>query len=221
MDAFRSLRSSRRACVRRAWNPHALALLAATTLALAACATHPRPQSPPPPPLPARTAHSVPAPRTRARVPQTPQTPQAPAAVSGESLAPADVGYYMDVLQGRLRQAVGKGVAVGRQGNRIVLDLTSRIAFGPGGIQLGAGDHAIIASLARVLVEYRMTELSVRVRAADPATHAIDPRLSQQRAQAIGNDLAGAGVAPGRIAVAGVGADKRVQVVLSIEPIVH
>jgi len=190
-------------------NLRASALLAVAMFALAACATHPRPAPPP-----ARQARSVPAPRTRVRV------PPAPPANSADSLAPADVGYYMDVLQGRLRQVAGRSIALSRQGDRIVIDLTSRMVFAPGSTQLGAGDHAIIASLSRVLVEYRKTLVSVRVRAADPATHAIDPRLSQQRAQAIANDLAEAGVGTRRIVVAGVGAENRVHVELSLEPIV-
>jgi outer membrane protein OmpA-like peptidoglycan-associated protein len=138
---------------------------------------------------------------------------------SGESLAPADVGYYMDVLQGRLKQAMGN-IGIGRQGDRIALDLTGRMTFAPGSTQPSAGNHAILASLSKVLVEYRMTLVSVRVRADDPATHAIDARLSEQRAQAIANDLAAAGVGLKRIVIAGVGEDKRAHVELSLEPIV-
>jgi outer membrane protein OmpA-like peptidoglycan-associated protein len=191
-----------------------MALLAVVMLALAACATHPRPQSPPPPPLSAKRSHSVSAPQVRARAPLAP----APAN-NGDSLAPADVGYYMDVLQGRLKQVMGN-IGISRKGDRIVLDLTSRMTFGAGSTQLGAGDHAILAPLSKVLVEYRMTLVSVRVCAADPATHAIDARFSEQRAQAIANDLTEDGVGPKRILIAGVGTDNRVHVELSLEPIV-
>jgi len=194
----------------------ALALLAVVMLALAACATHPMPQSPPPPPLHARRTHPVSAPQVQPRV--TPAPAPAPAN-SGESLASADVGYYMDVLQGRLKQVMGS-IGVGRQGNRIVLDLTSRMTFSPGSTQLGASDHTILASVSKVLVEYRMTLVSVRVRAADAAAHAIDASLSEQRAQAIANDLAESGVAPGRIVIARLGAENRTHVELSLEPIV-
>ena len=145
---------------------------------------------------------------------------QALAINSGDSLAPADVGYYMDVLQGRLKQVTGKSIGIGRQGDRIVLDLTSRMAFGPGSTQLSPGNHAILAPLSKVLVEYRMTLVSVRVRADDSVTHAIDPHLSEQRAQAIANDLAEAGVGLKRIVIAGVGAESRVRVELLLEPIV-
>lgn len=208
MDASRTFGCYRFACARRITPLRAPALLAVLMLALAACAT-----PPPPPPPTARQAHGVPAPRTRRVAP-------APAPNNGDALAPADVGYYMDVLQGRLKQVAGTRIGIGRHGDRIVLDLTGRMAFGPGSTQLSAADHGIIASLSRVLVEYRMTQVLVRVRAADAATHAIDPRLSQQRAQAIANDLVAAGVTPRRIAVAGIGADKRVQIELSLEPIV-
>jgi len=125
----------------------------------------------------------------------------------------------MDVLQGRLKQAVGN-IGIGRQGNRIVLDLTTRVSFAPGSAQPAAGNHAILASVSKVLVEYRMTQVSVRVRADDPATHAIDPRLSAQRAQAIANDLAGYGIAPRRIVIAGTGTEKHPRIELSLEPMV-
>ena len=209
MDAYRTFRSCLRAWARPMGDLRAFALVAVVMLAFAACATHPKP-----PPPPARPARSVPAPRTRVRVPPT-SVPNA-----GDSLAPADVGYYMDVMQGRLKQAVGTDIGIVRRGDRIVLDLTSRMAFGPGSTQLSAGDHAIIASLSRALVEYRMTLVSVRVRSVDPATHAIDAHLSEQRAQAIANNLAEAGVASKRIVIAGVGAEKHPQIELTLEPIV-
>jgi outer membrane protein OmpA-like peptidoglycan-associated protein len=216
MDACRTFRSIQHAGGSRMWNVRATALLAAFILALTACAMHPRPQSPPPPPLPTKRARSVPPPQTHSRVAPAPS----PSPNSGDALAPADVGYYMDVLQGRLKQVVGKGIGVARQGDRIVIDLTSRMAFSPGSAQLGAGDRAILAPLSKVLMEYRMTLVSVRVRAADPATHAIDPHLSAQRAQAIANDLTQAGVGLKRIVIAGVGAENRAHVFLSLEPIV-
>lgn len=213
MDACRTFRSCQRAWARPVGNLRAAALLGTFMFVLAACATHTKP-TPPPPLPPTRPARSVPAQRPRVRV------PPAPAPNIGESLAPADVGYYMDVLQGRLKQVAGTSIGIARRGNRIVLDLTNRIAFSPGSTQPSAGDRAIIASLARVLVEYRMTLVSVRVRAADETTHAIDPRLSEQRAQVIANDLAEAGVGSRRIAIAGAGADNRVHVELTLEAIV-
>jgi len=209
MDAIRTFRSRQGTCALGIVRSRSLVLLAMAVLALAACATHPKPQSTPPPPLHARPARSVPA------APRMPVRAQP----SGESLAPADVGYYMDVMQGRIKQAMGN-VGVSRQGDRIALDLTGRIVFGPGSAQLGNGNHALLEQLSKALVEYRMTLVSVRVRADDPATHAIDPRLSAQRAQAIASELAAAGVGLKRIVIAGVGADKRAHVELLLEPIV-
>ena len=126
----------------------------------------------------------------------------------------------MDVLQGRLKQVAGKSVGIGRKGDRIVLDLTGRTAFDASNTQISAGTHGVLMALAKVLVEYRMTLLSVHVRAGDASTHAIDPRLSEQRAQAIAHDLAEAGVAIKRIVIAAVGSEKRVRVELILEPIV-
>lgn len=217
----------------------AFALEIATAFVLAACATHPKHVPPPQPPVkPVRTATPA-RPKPAAPLPAPVAAPAPTAAVldsrsyeqdknrikqalannSGDALAAADVGYYMDVLQGRLKQLLGKGIARRREG--ITLDLSGRVFFEPGSTQIGAGVREILAPLAKVLVEYRMTLVSVQVRADDPRTHVIDPALSQLHAQAIAHVLADAGVAVKRIVIAGVGSENRVRVGLQIEPIVR
>jgi outer membrane protein OmpA-like peptidoglycan-associated protein len=146
---------------------------------------------------------------------------QALAINSSGSMTSADVGYYMDVLQGRLKQAAGGNIGIGRQGDRIVLDLTGRMAFDPGSTQISAGNLEILRTLSRVLVEYRMTLVSVQVRTDDPSTHVIDPHRSEEHAQAIAHDLVNAGVGTKRIVIAGVGPEKNVRVALTLEPIVR
>jgi outer membrane protein OmpA-like peptidoglycan-associated protein len=132
-----------------------------------------------------------------------------------------DTGYYMDVLQGRLKQVVGKSISIVRHGDRVVIDLTSRVAFDSDSAQISAGNHEILASLSKVFMEYRMTLVSVQVRAIDAGAHAINHQLSEQRAQAIAHDLAEAGVTLNRIVIIGAGPENRARVELQIEPIVH
>jgi outer membrane protein OmpA-like peptidoglycan-associated protein len=209
-------------------------------LALAACATHPKP-APVVAPPPTKPSHKVPA--AHPRVPAPAPTPQPAPAVAvldshsseqdktriKQALAinssgvpePADVGYYMDVLQGRLKQVAGKNVGIARHNDRIVIDLTSRVGFASDSAQISAGNHEILASLSRVFMEYRMTLVSVQVRAENTGAHAINPQLSEQRALAIAHDLADAGIAPNRIVVIGAGPENRVHVELQVEPIVH
>jgi outer membrane protein OmpA-like peptidoglycan-associated protein len=147
---------------------------------------------------------------------------QALATDDRDALAPADVGYYMDVLHGRLTQAVaGSGIGIGHQGVHIVLDLSNRAAFAPGNAQIGSGIHQILKSISKVLVEYRLTLISVRVRADTAGGHAINPGLAQQRALMIAHDLVEDGVAVKRIVTAVAGSASRVRVELQLEPIVR
>ena len=214
---------------------HALGLVA-VILALAACATPHKPAPVTRPP--AKPLRTLPAARARAPAPAAP-TPtaavldsrsyeqdknrikQALANNSSDALAPAEVGYYMDVLQGRLKQVTGKSIGIGRKGDRIVLDLSGGVAFESGSAQINAGIHQILTSLSKVLVEYRMTMVSVQVRSDDAGAHAINPGLAEQRALAIAHDLADAGVAVKRIVIASVGPEHRMRVEMQLEPIVR
>ncbi|MEO6690505.1 MAG: hypothetical protein ABIS07_08830, partial [Dokdonella sp.] len=57
------------------------------------------------------------------------------------ALPPEDVGYYIDVLQGRLKQIAGTqvGMVVGRQGNDVILDVSSRLDFEAGSARITPG----------------------------------------------------------------------------------
>lgn len=113
------------------------------------------------------------------------------------ALAPGEVGYYLDVLQGRLQQSVDPAVIVGRASNNIVLDFSRRLGFAAGGTELDDADRALLAPLSKVLAEYRMTQVSVRV-SADEGT-ATARNLAQQRASAITHVLEESGIAAARI----------------------
>jgi outer membrane protein OmpA-like peptidoglycan-associated protein len=108
----------------------------------------------------------------------------------GDSLPSSDVGYYMDVLQGRLKQVAGKDVAVTRQGEHITLDLTNRAAFDSDGTHVSAGFRDLLSALANVLVEYRMTLVSVRVRSGESGAQANHPRVADLHAKAVARSLA-------------------------------
>jgi outer membrane protein OmpA-like peptidoglycan-associated protein len=150
-----------------------------------------------------------------------------------DSLAPSEVGYYLDVLQGRLKQVARQGVGVGRRGDRIVLTFLVRAGFEPGGAQISPGMREILKPLSKGLVEYRKTFLSVRIRPEEAGPAASNPRLAEQRALSVARFLVESGVASKRVVVAGVGAradqatavkagpENPVRIELEIEPIVH
>jgi outer membrane protein OmpA-like peptidoglycan-associated protein len=125
--------------------------------------------------------------RDRARVRQS--------LASAEALPAADVGYTLDVLQGRLRQLAGGRASVMRRGQRLAVDLSRAVTFAPGKPQPAAG--ALLAPLGKLLGDYRQVLVTVRV---DPAG---DARLGLARAMALAQALADAGVAKRRIVVVG------------------
>lgn len=142
-----------------------------------------------------------------------------------DSLPPADVGYTMDVLQGRLRQVMGKTPAVVRLGDRLVIDLSDQVAFTPGAVQIDPAGRRLLDPICRVLIEYRMTLVSISVR-SEIARSDPDPR-----ALSLVRYLTDAGVPGKRIVVLSPGASHlsagsavpggRVRIALQIEPIVR
>jgi len=193
------------------------ALLVAVGLALAACSGGPQTRSPVAPPTPKpkppRSTPATPTPTPSVTVVEPEPTPYAEDAKNAkqdlarnerDSLALLEVGYYMDVLHGRLKQHAGKNVGVGRQGQFIVLVLTGDVGFAPGTAQFSAGMRDSLAKLAKVLVEYRKTTVTVRVRGDDPGATLSNPQLAGQRRRAVADFLVAAGVNERRIVIAGV-----------------
>jgi outer membrane protein OmpA-like peptidoglycan-associated protein len=148
-----------------------------------------------------------------------------------DSLPSSEVGYYMDVMQGRLKQVVDKHVSIRRQGDHIVLDLSFLLGFESGSAQPNPGVSEILTALSEVLVEYRKTVVSIHAFADESGSEAITPRLAEQRALAVARYLTGVGVASKRIVIAELGAghapkmdvspENRTQVELQVEPIMR
>ncbi len=205
------------------------AWLVSVMLALGACASHPLHPAPEPPakpaapvlpaaPKPAPT-HEAPSQSGKGRE-EKKVAPKLDLSKSPlEALAPADVGYYMDVLQGRLKQAGGKSLAVGRSGDRIKVALP-HVEFDADNAQLNDGVRDALTPVAKVLAEYRKVLVSVLLRTtATPA----DAGLDAKRAQAVLQYLSTAGVAAQRISaptVAGAAPMSQAQLQLALEPIV-
>ncbi|WP_257388514.1 hypothetical protein [Tahibacter caeni] len=122
---------------------------------------------------------------------------QALAKNTANTLAPDDVGYTLDVLHGRLRQEIGKSAHITRQADRVVIDLAGQLGFAHGADQIDAKGQQLLGALARVLVEYRTTFVSVLVRDGET------PQPSDRRALALARVLIQGGVARQRIVVIG------------------
>lgn len=137
-----------------------------------------------------------------------PTKPVRPPSTSKTSVvASNDVGYYLDVLQGRLQQSVDPGVIVSRAGSGIVLDFSRRFGFAASDNQLDEVDRKLLAPLAGVLVEYRPTLVAIRVSADDAGTTAR--ALAQRRAGAIALALTSSGVSTARVRTIVLDAEER------------
>jgi outer membrane protein OmpA-like peptidoglycan-associated protein len=210
--------------------------LLAVALASSACATRaPRPAATQAVPIaPARVATAPSAgrpPAAKASVPpevkvlppvgyeqEKTRLKQALAKNTANTLAPDDVGYTLDVLHGRLRQEIGKSARITREADRIVIDLSGQLGFAYGADQVDAKGQQLLGALARVLVEYRTTFVSVLVRDGETS------QPSDLRAMALVHVLTQVGVARQRIVVIGQdtgGANANVESVARVELLIE
>jgi outer membrane protein OmpA-like peptidoglycan-associated protein len=155
---------------------------------------------------------------------------QLAAADARNAIAASEVGYYLDVLVGRLKQDLGVDTGIARHGEHVVVVLPAGAAFPIGGSVLTPALRAKLAPLARALVEYRRVLVSVEVRADASVIGASNPRLAEQRAQVIAAYLGGAGIDPRRILTAPAGPGRpapnrpgggRTRVEIQLEPVLR
>ncbi len=111
----------------------------------------------------------------------------------------SDLGYYLDVLQGRLNQSIGPGIAISRDIDCLRIDLAHRLKFAADGVQLSGADRESLVSLASVLAEYKATLVSVRVSAGDANSETV--RLANLRAQTLARYLLESGVASKHVVI--------------------
>jgi outer membrane protein OmpA-like peptidoglycan-associated protein len=201
-------------------------LLIVAALTLAACAAH-KAQRPAPKPAPVvhPTPQTAPGPTKHPALPASEKgTVNAPPAKDrNDLLAAAEVGYYIDVLQGRLQQSLDPGIIVSRDGQSIVLDLSRRLTFADAdAAALDDASRDKLAQVARVLTEYHSTVVLVRVNASDEERASL--MLAGQRAQAVVRCLVQSGVSEKRIAIAVPSVDPRAHqpyVEVRLDPLVR
>jgi outer membrane protein OmpA-like peptidoglycan-associated protein len=178
----------------------------AVVLALGACSTlHPHA---PPPTRPARAIPATPSSGVSKTKPENYEQDRSRikrtlAKSENDSLAPSEVGYYMDVLLGRFRQIAGSNVAVRRRSDGIVLDLSVRGGFAAGN-RIEPILREALAPLANTILEYRKTLVSVGVR----ADSGDSPQLTEQRASAVARYFVDRGIAGKRVLASSSGGSK-------------
>lgn len=105
------------------------------------------------------------------------------------------VGYYMDRQEVELRkQLQGTGVSVTRNGDEIILNMPNSITFATGGTELRPDAEEALKSVALVMKEYDQTGALITGHTDNTGSRAVNERISQQRADVVGQYLAGQGV---------------------------
>lgn len=131
---------------------------------------------------------------------------QALARTLEEGPAAGDTGYYLDVQEAQLRQALGgTGIGLIREDPRLRLRISGTEAFATGSAELSPAIEESLATIAKVLADYRLTLVVVHGHTDPAGDAAINQRLSEARAVAVARRLVASGLAAERIVTVGHG----------------
>lgn len=191
-------------------------------LALAGCGYWPGPSPASKKPAPAEqpSPETEPAPK-----PELPAQPDPGIAVGEEtydelyaalsagqqSLAPEEVGYFIDVHEARLRQVLaGTSVQMRRVSGRLLLTIPGNLSFDTNSAKVAEAMRPVLDNIAAVLVEFDKTLVSVHGYTDDRGDAAYNQTLSERRAVAVALFLARNGVAKQRLVGIGYGEERPV-----------
>lgn len=116
------------------------------------------------------------------------------------------IGYYMDQQEALLRQELrGTGVSVERIGDSIRLVMPGNITFALDSDRIDRGFYPVLNSVAKVLVKFEKTEITVDGFTDSSGSFEYNQQLSERRAAQVGEYLSGSGVERLRINARGYG----------------
>lgn len=122
------------------------------------------------------------------------------------ALGGAAIGNYQDRQERALRErTAGTGIDVKRDGDNITLNLPDNVTFDFNKYELKPQFYPALNEVARTLAEYNQTMIEVVGHTDSIGSEAVNQRLSEQRAQAVGNYLMGQGVQYERMEMVGMG----------------
>ncbi len=120
--------------------------------------------------------------------------------------AGAGVGAYMDRQEEELRQSTrGTGIDVDRRGDDIVLNMPSGVTFGFDSSDLTNSARNALNDVAQILTQYTDTRVNIAGHTDSTGNADYNQRLSERRAEAVGNYLAQSGVSHNRLNMNGYG----------------
>ncbi|MDT8893370.1 OmpA family protein [Halomonas sp. I1] len=121
------------------------------------------------------------------------------------------VGAYMDRQEEQLRRNMeGTGIGVERRGNDIVLNMPSSVTFGFDSSDLTPAATSALQDVSRVLTQYSETLINIVGHTDSTGDAAYNQRLSERRAQAVGQYLSQSGVSASRLNMQGYGENQPV-----------
>lgn len=122
------------------------------------------------------------------------------------ALAGAGIGAYMDRQERELRaRTAGTDVQVIRQGDNLLLDIPSGITFAYDSADVQPQFRATLDQVAGTLAQYNQTFVDVYGHTDSTGSDAYNQTLSERRARAVADYLAGHGVQSARIGTRGYG----------------
>lgn len=122
------------------------------------------------------------------------------------ALAGSAIGNYMDKQEQEFRDELSNsGVKVVREGDTIRLQMPGNITFASGSAYVAQDFMPVLQDVARVLNRYEKTTLLVEGHTDNTGKADYNQQLSENRAQAVMNFLAGQGVDSRRLRAVGYG----------------
>lgn len=120
--------------------------------------------------------------------------------------AGAGVGAYMDRQEEQLRASTqGTGIEVDRRGDDIVLNMPSSVTFGFDSSELTTNARNALNDVSSILTQYTDTRVNIAGHTDSTGNADYNQRLSERRAEAVGNYLAQSGVSRNRLQMRGYG----------------
>lgn len=125
--------------------------------------------------------------------------------------AGAGVGAYMDRQEKDLREGLrGSRIEVDRRGDDIVLNMPSKVTFDFDSAQVTSQAQNALNEVANVLRQYQDTRVNIAGHTDSTGEASYNQRLSERRAQAVGNYLSQSGVSSSRLSTTGYGENQPV-----------
>jgi outer membrane protein OmpA-like peptidoglycan-associated protein len=122
------------------------------------------------------------------------------------ALAGGGVGYYMDVQETKLRERLSNsGVSVTRSGDQIILNMPGNVTFKTDSSDINASFYSALNSVVLVLNEYKKTSIDIIGHTDSVGSDSYNQQLSERRARSVAEYMAGQGVLPARLLIAGYG----------------